>query len=226
MVANMRPQARSVTIIARGYKRSAALAVLLLGASFTPACSGCNCAGDGPQVQKASNRPKETPAPPKPKVEPPPEIAKVDEPTGDANALRDTLLGLNKPPPAPEPEAPEPKVTRKPKRRTTTKATGATDFVPPPIGGLSDYDFQAAIGNWSGMRRCLAEKNNRDENPNGAIQLKLTINTDGSVAESTVLDSSTAVAKAIAPCVQRRARRIRFPSFEGKAETKTAKFVF
>ncbi len=221
----MRPQARSVTILARGFQRTAALAVLLLGASLTPACSGCNCAGDPPQAQNTAAKPKKTPEPPKPKVEPPPEVAKVEQPAGDPNALRDTLLGLNKPAPEPEVETPQPTKARKTKRRPTPKAID-DDFVPPPVGGLSDYDFQAAIGNWSGMRRCLAEKNNRDENPNGAIQLKLKINNDGSVAESTVLDSSTAVAKAIAPCVQRRARRIRFPSFEGKAETKTAKFVF
>lgn len=93
---------------------------------------------------------------------------------------------------------------------------------------LSDGAFQSAITDWSGMKRCLASSAGRLDSSSGALRVKFVIRGDGQVVKSRVVETSNDVARAIAPCVEKRARRIRFPAFAQAADTveKTAKFVF
>jgi outer membrane biosynthesis protein TonB len=59
------------------------------------------------------------------------------------------------------------------------------------------------------------------------VRVAFTIATDGTVQEAQVVEASNAAARALAPCVERAALRVRFPSFPGpNTVEKTAKFVF
>ena len=94
--------------------------------------------------------------------------------------------------------------------------------------GLSDYDFQTTVGNWSGVKSCLATSSQRgEEKLSGAIQVAFKIQTSGEVRESKVVGVSNEDAATVASCVEKQARHIRFPAFDGAEEaTKMAKFVF
>lgn len=169
---------------------------------------------------------KEAPAPEE--EAPPPEIvAPAPEPDP---ALRDTLLGLNKPSESETVEEPEQEeaprqIVRRSRRRLDPEPEEEIEGV---ALSLTDYDFQATVGSWGGVKRCLATSSVRGEEPmSGALQVSFKISSDGGVLESKVTEVSNEDARSLVPCVERKARRIRFPAFAGnEAITKTAKFVF
>lgn len=142
-------------------------------------------------------------------------------------ALRAQLLGLNKKKPVEqvEPEQPTPAARPRPKRRVV-RAAQPVEPEPPVVFGLSDGQFQDAVGGWRGIQGCIAQNAGHMEDRSGAMRVSFEIASDGSVSDCKVLDTSNAVAAAIAPCVRKKARRIRFPSFEGDNAEKVAKFVF
>lgn len=204
--------------------------------------SGCTIEW-GSSAKKAE--PEATPAAPKvrklyaPGAEPDPSPTEAPEASGDEGAetaeapsaesaaLAAALLGTNRKAPEPDP-APTPKVRRR--RRARAAAQAETEEVldePAEPGSLSDGAFQSAITDWSGMKRCLAGSA-RLGPATGALQVRFTIRGDGQVVKSAVVDASNDTARAIAPCVVRRARRIRFPAFAAASDEveKTAKFVF
>lgn len=117
---------------------------------------------------------------------------------------------------------------RRRRRRNRRADDELVEEAPAGPNTLSDGAFQSAITDWSGMKRCLASSAGRLPTRNGALQVRFTIRGDGQVVKSSVVQTSNDVARAIAPCVERRARRIRFPAFAEAAEEveKTAKFVF
>lgn len=150
---------------------------------------------------------------------------------GDADqaALAAALLGTGK---AEVSEAAAPPRVRKARRRRRAQMAddGADERLvedDEPPGALSDGAFQSVITDWSGMKRCL-EGTARLGPSSGALQVRFLIRGDGQVVKSDVVGATNAAAKAIAPCVERRARRIRFPAFAAASDEieKTAKFVF
>lgn len=146
--------------------------------------------------------------------------------TASQKALADQLLGIRKTEetvataPAPRP------VAKKRRRVIETYADDASADLEPEAGVLSDFEFQDAIQAWSGMRRCIAEATTRSDERSGALRVSFRIGGDGAVRACKVVDTSNAVAAAIAPCVERNARRIQFPAYGGDEMTKEAKFVF
>jgi hypothetical protein len=92
---------------------------------------------------------------------------------------------------------------------------------------LSDSDFQSTIGAWRGMQSCLVGQGARGPEGKSALRVSMTIRPDGAVSHSKVVDASNAFAENMAPCVERQARRLRFPAFTAGTEvTKVAKFIF
>ncbi len=146
-----------------------------------------------------------------------------DEPAEDAEAFRQLLEAPRpkEPPPTERTAEAEPPPKRRPPRTPAPK--------PEPAGPpqLSDGAFQSVVNDWGGMKRCL-ESTSRLGSPSGALQVAFTIRGDGQVVKSRVVDASNEVARSIAPCVERNARRLKFPAFAAASEEteKTAKFVF
>lgn len=154
-----------------------------------------------------------------------------DEAPSREAALRAQLLGLDKKKKAEEaaqaePEEPSAEAKSRPRRRASRAAAPEPAPIDDTPIGLSDGEFQDAVGGWRGIQGCIAENAGYMESRNGAMRVSFQIAADGSVSDCTVLDTSNAVAAAIAPCVQKKARRIRFPTFAGDEATKVAKFVF
>ena len=158
---------------------------------------------------------------------------------GAEAALRAQLLGLNRPKPAPEGEgadqvepeqaakATEASARRRAPRRSADSTVRPLPLTPEaPSGGLSDGEFQAAVGSWRGVQSCLVENAGHVQERSGAMQVSFQIDAAGAVSDWKVLDTTTQVAQLIAPCVERKARRIRFPATPGAETTKVAKFVF
>ena len=151
----------------------------------------------------------------------------------NADALKQALLGVA--PQAVPLREPSPRAARRRIRRRQQKAkerAGDAAFAAFAEGalrskGLSDADFQNTIGRWRGLSRCLAESASRMEDRSGALEVAFSIKPDGSVARCNVVRAGSRAAQAIASCVTRKARRMRFPSFSGSEATeRTAKFVF
>lgn len=169
---------------------------------------------------------------------PAPAAAVSDQPAaGEPDSeLRAQLLGLNKKKAEEEAEAAsqtepeEEKATQRRPRRRAARAQPAGDDALAAMavggGGLSDSEFQGTVNGWRGIQGCIAQNAGHYDDRSGALQLSFEIAADGSVADCRVLDTSNAVAQAIAPCVERKARRLRFPTFAGDQTTKVAKFVF
>jgi hypothetical protein len=96
-----------------------------------------------------------------------------------------------------------------------------------PSGPLSDGAFQSAIHAWRGLKACLTAQTTPPTDPSGAIKVAFTVAQSGEVVKSQVVECSNDTARTIAPCVEREARRIRFPAFAADEPiTKEAKFVF
>jgi hypothetical protein len=198
-------------------KKSIILSLLALAAVFAALWIS---SGDGGEQKRESAPPKApavTKAPEPPPVDQPPAVVE------DA-ALKDALLGMNKPPVA-EPEEPP----ARPVRRRARPVEPIEDEPQEELDTtLSDYEFQSTVGSWSGVKSCLATNSQRrEERMTGAIQMAFTIQGDGNVVESKVVEVSNDDAASLAPCVEKQARHIRFPTFAGNEQvTKTAKFVF
>lgn len=93
--------------------------------------------------------------------------------------------------------------------------------------GISDAEFHGAIERWRGVKSCLGEHKGRATGSRGALRLAMTITGSGDVVDSKVYDEGNEVARLIAPCVEKQARQIKFPSHEsGKPVVREAKFVF
>ena len=164
------------------------------------------------------------------KVAPAPEMTKAPEPPPppveqpEDPALKNALLGLNEKPSITEAE-PKPRPVRR--RRPLVEEIEEGPMEPEGPTSLSDYDFQSTVGNWSGVKSCIATSSQRGEEVNGALAVAFTVGADGTVVESKVVETSNEHAETIAPCVEKKARHIRFPTFAGTEQvTKTAKFVF
>jgi hypothetical protein len=169
-------------------------------------------------VQKA-------PDPPPAKEEPPP-------PPSD-DALKSSLLGLNQPAPKDSLFNKKRRVVHRVRRRHATEEqvqpqeTEESDSMAQPSGPLSDADFHATMEKWRGVKGCLGTHKSRVEDSNGALRIAMKITGAGEVVECHVFDESNDVARQIAPCVEKQAKLLRFPSFVGdEAVVKEAKFVF
>ncbi|MEO1335148.1 MAG: AgmX/PglI C-terminal domain-containing protein, partial [Myxococcota bacterium] len=113
------------------------------------------------------------------------------------------------------------------RRRAVRRRAAAADIVDEPdVSNLSDMAFQDTVNSWRGMRTCLARSTLRGTDRNGAMKVAFKIRGDGSVSNCEVVETSNSVAATIAPCVERSARRIKFPAFGGEEVEKQAKFVF
>lgn len=168
-------------------------------------------------------------------AEPNAAAAPASSAVSDAEALRAALLGMRPPEEEEDASAKAPKAAppaeRRSARRTASASAEREAAEPGPEDaqpGLSDGAFQSVITDWTGMKRCLATNAARLPTSSGALRVAFTIRGDGQVVESRVVETSNDVARLIAPCVEQRAKRIRFPAFaEAQDEVeKTAKFVF
>ena len=190
--------------------------------------------------------------------EPPPPEKKVEEPTPEpetetpvdaeaaeaADAMKMALLGGGekdeseaKEEPEPDPveaSKPAPRRTqrRKPKQRNEEPSSQTrlppSPSLPEPPARLSDAQFESVVGDWRGVKSCVATNRPRGgEVQNGALSVQFTIAGNGAVEAARVEEASGAFAQALAPCVERKAMRLSFPDFGGKeAVTRSAKFVF
>lgn len=183
------------------------------------------------ETQPIAVKPVEQP-PPKP-VEPPKEEPKPAEQPADADAVKAALLGLDK---KPQNGGIAELAERASQRSTTavrTRRRPVEDDDQPLVEdktiGLSDSAFYSTIERWRGVKSCLTTGAVRadDGEPKGALRISLKINKAGEVTDSRVSEPSNEIARLIAPCVERSARQLRFPAFDGEETvTKVAKFVF
>jgi len=165
---------------------------------------------EAPPVVKASLPPQ--PVTIEPVVIEPPKREELD-------AIARTLLGLD--------QKNEPNVLRSQPRRREAGDASAVAFTPEPEAGLSDATFYSVVGSWRGMKTCLASSQSGSRGGNGALSVSFTIGQDGSVLSSRVSSASNDTAREIAPCVEEKAKKLKFPAFAGIDEvSKEAKFVF
>lgn len=166
------------------------------------------------------------PAPkPAPAVKPAP--AQSPEPQAEAQvdeAMKNALLGIK----APEEEEPKaaPKRVVHRRARPLESEEIATEEVD---SSLSDFQFQSAVGNWRGVKACLSAKAQqaKPDDPTGALKVAFTISDHGDVVSTKVYDFSNEMAKSLADCVEREAKRVKFPAFTAaEPVVKEAKFVF
>ncbi|MCK6548670.1 hypothetical protein L6R52_22695 [Myxococcota bacterium] len=192
-------------------------------------------------VEAARPAVAEVPKQPEPPPEKQPEPAKVEEPKveppppAETDAMKAALLGLDKKPQSggiQELAERAQERSKEPRKRTTTTTLDPEPLPedPPPFG-LSDSEFYSTMDKWRGVKQCLASGTVRNDelkgDANGALRLTLKINKAGEVLESRVTEPSNDVARVIASCVERSAKQLKFPAFDGEAMvTKTAKFVF
>lgn len=139
--------------------------------------------------------------------------------------MREALLGLNKKP-EPEPIAAVAPLPRERRRVIRTVREDEPEDTGPTT--LSDHAFHSALGNWRGVKRCVQEtKAETKGDIKGAVKLSFTINTDGRVAESRLVDVTEATPKKLIECVVQEATKVSFPAFTANvAVVKEAKFVF
>jgi hypothetical protein len=179
---------------------------------------------------------------PKTDAQKPPEMVKQEPPKQpdppatepQPDEVKATLLGLNEKPTENAAGIFKPKARKRVMRRRAvaedTAQSGEDEnndgFNRPQIG-LSDADFHSTIERWRGMKSCLNTHKGRVDESRGALRISMKIMSSGEVAESNVFDESNEIAKLIAPCVEKQARQLKFPSFEGEPfAMKEAKFVF
>lgn len=194
--------------------------------------------------------PTATPIAPDPKPKAPePEPEPVADP--DGSDLKSALLGEPKDEETEAEEAPEPKpepedatAKRTSKRRASRKKAAEDAPKPDPreiipsaqLPGamaqrpaqLSDAQFEGVVGDWRGVKTCVATESARGGGSgSGALSVEFTIQGDGEVSGARVVDASSAFARALGPCVERKAMRLRFPDFGGKEPVRrNAKFLF
>lgn len=166
-----------------------------------------------PAPQKPAPAVKPAPSPsPEPQAE-----AVVDE------AMKNALLGVKEPEEAAK-EPPKRVVHRR--ARPLESEEVASEEVD---SSLSDFQFQSAVGNWRGVKACLSAKAQqaKADDPTGALKVSFTISDHGDVVSTKVYDFSNEMAKSLADCVEREAKRVKFPAFTAaEPVVKEAKFVF
>lgn len=157
-------------------------------------------------------------------------VAEGSDPASpEGDALEAALLGTDR---APEEANAEEAARPAPRRRRAVRRAAPVESEPlekeAAPGQMSDGAFQSVVTDWRGVRSCLASEAGRLAPGSGAIRVSFTIRGDGQVVKSKVVEASNDVARAISPCVEQRARRIRFSAFAGATDQieKTAKFVF
>lgn len=157
-----------------------------------------------------------------------PEEAAAKKAQVDAQLARDLLaLGAGPAPTAAPAAAAAPAPAKRKVRRMEFTAEPETADVPEDPAMLSDAQFQSALGNWRGVKTCLAQQTNPQQDTSGALKIKFTISGQGAVVTSQVYDFSNDSARNLADCLEREARRVKFPTFtSAEAITKEAKFVF
>lgn len=213
------------------WRRFAGLSALWGSALLVSTLSACDTtdkaqppASSSASLERASSQPAGTA-----------DSNELPDPGSDAQDIKAALLGLNRPPvedEAPEKQAPEERHARRPRRPSKAKPSQAPapalNDPGPETSSLSDGAFQSVITDWNGMKRCLASNSGRLGRTSGALRVAFTIRGDGQVIKSEVVETSNEDARAIAPCVERGARRLRFPAFAAASDEveKTAKFVF
>lgn len=207
-------------------KRAIALIALVAPALLL---TGCELASEPPaEAKPEAPKARRLYAPPAPDAGLAPQPTALPEPDEEETdgELRAALTGGRRAAPPAETEE-IPRAERRRRRRATSTPLEEEEAASGPAG-LSDGAFQSAVTDWSGMKRCLASAAGRLPTQSGALRVRFTIRGDGRVVRSEVVDTTNEVAEAIAPCVERRARQIRFPSFAAAGDEieKTAKFVF
>lgn len=186
----------------------------------------------------ACSDPKPVAPPAKPQVmapiaiptepEPTPEEAAAKKAQVDAQLARDLLaLGAGPAPTAAPAAAAAAAPAKRKVRRMDFSSEPETADVPEDPAMLSDAQFQSALGNWRGVKTCLAQQATPQQDTSGALKIKFTISGQGAVVTSQVYDFSNDSARNLADCLEREARRVKFPTFtSAEAITKEAKFVF
>lgn len=102
-----------------------------------------------------------------------------------------------------------------------TEAEAEDDYLP---WELSEASFNAIVDDWTGVRNCVRAAR---ATSGGALRMKFDIGNNGSVKSARTLDTSNALASVVAPCVERKARTLKFPPFEQDGGVqRVAKFVF
>lgn len=193
------------------------------------------CDDPEPKVEALREDP-EPAAEPEPALQP---LAESERETPDE--MKSTLLGLGEPDAgaAPEPQAevraePDPPPRRR-RREREQKQKPRTQPEMPGLrpdssrgGGLSDAAFNGALTDWRGVQSCIATEVQRGAGTQtGALRVAFKIQPDGSVLDAKVVETSSPFARSLSPCVERKAKRVEFPSFAGdEPAKKTAKFVF
>ena len=129
-----------------------------------------------------------------------------------------------------------PSITRAPPRRRSrpepaeeVEEPSDDELEPEPeiAETLTDARFSRVVADWRGVKRCLSTTAIRGPQRNGALSISFKIGPDGAVQSSIVSDTSNDVARQIAPCVSRQAKKIRFPAYTNvEIVNKEAKFVF
>lgn len=170
--------------------------------------------------------------------EPPPAIAQPvvaapsqePAPGAGADSLKAALLGLDKKA-RPAPQAAAPKAKRARPRSDADQEQGDDRSMTSSVRtlSLSDDEFHATIERWRGMKSCLNTHKTRaaEDASGGALRISLKISGEGEVVESRVFDESNELAKMVARCVEKQAKQLHFPRFEGEESVvKEAKFVF
>ena len=157
-----------------------------------------------------------------------PEEAAAKKAQVDAQLARDLLaLGAGPAPTAAPAAAAAAAPAKRKVRRMEFSAEPETADVPEDPAMLSDAQFQSALGNWRGVKTCLAQQATPQQDTSGALKIKFTISGQGAVVTSQVYDFSNDSARNLADCLEREARRVKFPTFtSAEAITKEAKFVF
>lgn len=164
----------------------------------------------------------------------PQQIAKVEKPqqelaaiapqqAEDSSAMRDALLGLNKPKQEEERVAPKRARRARPQIIEDVSAPAVEEEFPTE---LSDRAFQSAIGNWRGVKSCLVAQQAQNKEVEGSIRVSFVISGSGDVLEAKAFDESNASVKEISECVERQAKMVKFRPFSGEDVAKEAKFVF
>jgi hypothetical protein len=156
-----------------------------------------------------------------------PEEAAAKKAQVDAQLARDLLALGAGPAPTAAPDAAAAAPAKRKVRRMEFSAEPETAEVPEDPAMLSDAQFQSALGNWRGVKTCLAQQATPQQDTSGALKIKFTISGQGAVVTSQVYDFSNDSARNLADCLEREARRVKFPTFtSAEAITKEAKFVF
>lgn len=180
----------------------------------------------------ACSDPKPPPAPVKAMAPVAIAVPAAERPAEDPAALAKQLAALSggqaaQPEVAAAAPAPAKRKVRRPLRPVEDSGSSEEAYQDPTK--LSDAQFQNAIGNWRGVKACIAKATvaSREASGSGAVKIAFTISGQGEVVTSKVYEFSNDYARTMGDCLEREAKRVKFPSFTAEASiTKEAKFVF